>query len=350
MAVVNQKKLLKFSYDKAVLYSFFLIQFLFVAIFSLTESIPQALTIKLALMVILLILSLLRSDFSKLNRIDFFVYLFLLYGIESILWGDFSNENILISAGYLINFFLTYSVIRFSGHVNISTQFFILIWILEILHIWILDAKVVGGGYIFGHTSIAIFLVSVYSKSTNIWRKIPYIISLGFLSGLRFFGLSILCFFPYLINVLLLLVGVPFLYVLSSTYLVPGSEYYSLGLGYRVSEIPILVEFLHSSNVNQLLFGEGVGMTSELRNLGSKGWIEHKNWFHNFFISIIFTFGLLGFCLISAPVFLLRRIDSRKVAILVAVYIMLCIDTHRDGAWILFMTLGLIGKDYERET
>ena len=349
-SVLIQKKLWTLSSAKIVVFFFFLIQFSFITIFSLTSNLPQALTIKLVFLSILLFLSLMKSDFSKLNKIDFSVYIFLIYGCASILWGDFSFENMLISIGFLLNFFLTYSIIRFCRHIQVSIKFFFLVWLLEAIHIWIVDSGVVGGAYLFGHTSIAIFLVLAYSRSVNGWLNTPYLVSLGLLSGLRFFGLVILCFFPYLINVFILLLGVPLLYVLSSIYLTPGSEYYSLGLGYRVSEIPLLLEFLGSSDLSQLLFGDGAGGGSEIRNLGSKGWIEHKNWFHNFFISVIFNFGLLGFILVVAPLFLVRGLDPRKLSVLLAVYIMLCIDTHRDGAWLLFLAFGLIGKDFEHTT
>jgi hypothetical protein len=116
---------------------------------------------------------------------------------------------------------------------------------------------------------------------------------------------------------------------------------YRLLLGYRISEYGIVFD----ASIGDILFGRGLGTNTEYINLGTKGEVLHGGRFHNFFLTLIFNYGIIFTTILLSYFFrfiFIRETSIKNRVLLVGWILVAILDGPRDGYWPIFITLGVL--------
>ena len=286
-------------------------------------------------MFLCLLLSYFYAPSIKINIIDILVYLFFLYSFLSIYWGDFNAKSILVFGALHFSYLLTYLIIRnFNFTFSLKTRHVYFIILCELIYMFTAfnGERAINGGYIVGHiSSVALMLSFKKTKFTSIFVAIIYFFS----SSLRFFAVAIMSLFKS--SKLILFMGISalsFLYFLSNI-VSPVDALYNFLLGYRIAEFANVINTI-TNNLYNFLFGLGFGQSTELVNLGTKGEIEHFGYYHNFYLTITQSIGIIGLILFILPLLFLLMNKSNYNTGLVVFMVMIAVDAHRDGIWPIY--------------
>lgn len=319
----------------------------FVTVMStLVTSLQHLMVAKIGMLSICIIFILLvKSPVTiRLVRNDFIVIFFIIYVIFSILWGQRDQSAIFVHLAFFISYILFYVLVRISKPKHPSVFQILFIFILEFLIYASTNSD---------HTDIKAYVIgstSVFLLSISYMGKLTKVASFGVnaaLSGGRFAIASLVNFFrnPYLnyfsyLSIYFLLVYLSFTFYLS--------EYHDLFLGYRIFEFAAV--YVNFEEPLDYIFGLGLGQRPTLRDLGSKGVIEHYGYYHNFLLTMLESLGIFGLILLFSLGFG-KFFSSGKIN-LHSVYwgwlIVCCIEAPRDGAWPLFVVAALISNDRVR--
>ncbi len=315
----------------------------------LSEGISTYFPVKLFFLIISLILCLSCNSRVKITKADISIYIYFLYSFLSFYWGDASLATSVMYFGFWLSYLLTFFIIRTGAIVHESKTYFVLLaFIFElILYFTIYDAnKSVNGGYVVGHLSTVLLLMHFRS---SLFLKSFFLVSFSYFTGIRFVGVILISYFKKPIFIFLSgVAGICILYFLTNLFI--GTPVYTYLLGYRVAEPSFVFNSL-SDSVLELFFGHGFGSDSFTVRMGSKGVIEHSGIFHNFYLTVIYNTGLIGFALLFLSL-ISGLISSRNCFYAIgftAFILMSSIDSHRDGVWAIFLFLALLLNERDRE-
>jgi hypothetical protein len=285
----------------------------------------------------------------KITKADISIYIYFLYSFLSFYWGDASLTTSVMYFGFWLSYLLTFFIIRTGAIVHESKTYYVLLaFIFElILYFTIYDAnKSVNGGYVVGHLSTVLLLMHFRS---SLFLKSFFLVSFSYFTGIRFVGVILISYFKKPIFIFLSgVAGICILYFLTNLFI--GTPAYTYLLGYRVAEPSFVFNSL-SDSVLELFFGHGFGSDSFTVRMGSKGVIEHSGIFHNFYLTVIYNTGLIGFALLFLSL-ISGLISSRNCFYAIgftAFILMSSIDSHRDGVWAIFLFLALLLNERDRE-
>jgi len=307
----------------------------------LTNGITDYFALKLLLLGLSALFAFIEKPKLKFAGTDKLVYTWFGYSVFTVLYGDFYTASLLMHVGFLVSYVMTFAVVRaISGTNSLGIYHLTFAIIFEFFLFYTLygQSKSMNGGYVVGHLSI---LVLALQKNESALKKIVFSGIFFVWSGLRFFGVSALSLVSGARRLMLLgSIVIISLYLLTTAAV--GTKYYTLLLGYRIAEPGFLVSTF-SENPLLWIFGQGLGTDFFETKMGSKGFISHSGIFHNYYITLIFNTGLIGLCLfLYAFIHGLKTTKNPNNAIwLASVMIMISIDSHRDGIWLIFFLLAV---------
>jgi hypothetical protein len=272
----------------------------------------------------------------KINLVDKLLLLFFVYCNVSFLWGDNNVETFFILNIYILVFLLTYLAARlslfkfdYSGAFVLTLIFFELTF--NFLNVF-QENKSINGAYLVGHIS-AFFLISLHRSK---FISLISLISVSLFGGRRFL-VMLLPHFLKKIGVLKLSLSLLLFYVLLyfftvQSFISGNINNYSAGLGYRVFEINLLLE--NFNNIFDFIFGKGLGSKSFYYEFVSKGEVLHYGIFHNFILTLVFNFGLIGLLFFIIPIIYLFKYSNKNfLKFLVAYLFLMTVDSPKDGHW-----------------
>jgi hypothetical protein len=289
------------------------------------------------------------------SQTDKFILIFFFWNILTILWGDFYVPSLLIHMGFLVSYVLTYFLIRqvdLRPEFGVLVIFSVLLFETAVVHVLNDGQKSRNGAYIIGHLTVALlpffYLPNFLSGGRNtllpkLFSKLWYSlidIFLFFNSGLRFFGLVLFGLAPKRPKLLLFIGTILIVLMFIATSYYRGTPIYSYLLGYRVFEPEIIVDLLMKRPMD-FIFGSGIGSNFTEMDLGSKGIIMHSGAFHNYYFTLIYNSGFVSFVLFLLPIIFGFKKEIGLSAWLVGALLMISIDTHRDGVWLVFAILAV---------
>jgi len=199
--------------------------------------------------------------------------------------------------------------------------------------------KSINGAYVVGHLSVvALGLMPKYSRVLGLLLALIYSLQ----SGLRFVGVVLLYQIKRPIGILLFgFISVIFLYLLTARFV--GTDMYTALLGFRIAEPYYVLGELMDDPV-RLLFGGGLGGELFEVKVGAKGYIIHSGRFHNYYLTIVYNFGVLGLFLFCYFIYSVYKKAGNIYGLLVlsSFLVMISIDGPRDGNWPIFLLCGVI--------
>lgn len=319
------------------------------------DSIEEFFIFKLFFLVVGFLFGLFHRLKFPFSQTDKLILIFFFWNILTILWGDFYVPGLLIHMGFLVSYILIYFLIR--EH-DIRPEFGVLVilsvLLLEIIIVYVFNEGQPSrnGAYIIGHLTTAMlpffYLPNFFSRGRNallskyfskLWFSLIAVV-VFFNSGLRFFGLVLFGFAPKRPKLLLFIgtILVVLMFIATSHY--RGTPIYSYLLGYRVAEPYLIIDLLMKKPMD-FIFGSGIGSNFTEMDLGSKGIIMHSGIFHNFYFTLIYNSGFVSLFLFLLPIIYGLKKEKHLSVWLVAALLMISIDTHRDGIWLVFAILAV---------
>lgn len=269
------------------------------------------------------------------------IVLILFFPLITIFWGDLNTETLGVNGLFWVSYILYFIAgVNLANYSFSSILAFMLIAIEPIFAFITLGdiSSSINGAYLIGYTLTLVILFS--SLFDKIFSRAVFLF-FALYSGIgRLMMLSSLVIFqiPRLNFLLGILAIIIMTYV---TFATQDIAIYRLLLGYRISEYGIVFD----ASIGDLLFGRGLGTDLEYIYLGTKGEVLHGGRFHNFFLTLIFNYGIVFTLIIF--LYLLKSIFNYKVKIksrvlLIAWVLVAFLDGPRDGYWPIFITLGVL--------
>lgn len=282
----------------------------------------------------------------RFNSVDKAMTVFVVWIFLSSLWGDYSIETSGIQFIYISIFFVSYVIARISalGAKKLENSFFIFLLIELVLHFIFVGPErgAINGAYLVGTASS--FFLFTFSKTSyrNIFLSL---IITAFLGGRRFVFVQLVGFLKKLNKWVFFAsstIAILIISIITYDYFQTNIVVYQLLLGYRVFEYSMLFSKL---SIIELIFGSGLGTESFFYKFTSKGQVKHYGIFHNFYLTIIFNYGLLGFFTILGIIFNTIRKNKGLILLFTISWVfMAAIDSPKDGHWPLGTLLGILNS------
>lgn len=308
----------------------------------MTEGIEDYFAVKIIVLFVGVVCCVLLGRSIMWRYEDRLIYVFAAYVMGSVLVGDYDVASIKIHLGLMMSYVLIYVLIRYSGFKGFESMVIVYILIafeLIFKYLYLGEEKSVNGAYLVG--SLSVFALGTTKKFSRT-SAILIGIACAFYSGLRYLGA--VCLYGLKKYKQVLVMGfciIVVLYVM--TYLLMGTSYYTYLLGYRVAEPVYVIKYL-INDVIDFVIGKGAGSNFFMVEMGSKGYIVHSGRFHNFYLTLLYNYGLIGLGLFWGfiySVYKSSKIESMTV-MLAAFLVMIAIDGPRDGNWPVFALSAII--------
>lgn len=336
---------------------FFLLSVIFPLIFiPFSSSLRDYMAIKLLILFIGIFSETLRQIPQKpkirFNYSDKLIAALIFWVFFSVVWGDYALETIGVQFIYLGIFLFSYVIARVSDLRNKRLEkTFIYVLVLEmVLHYFFigLERGSINGAYLIG--GVSSFFLFAFTKISYRQLFLSTVIT-AFFGGRRFVIVQLVGFFRKINKwafLIFLALALLIINVITLQQFGQNIVIYQFFLGYRAFEYTMLFSNL---SIVDLIFGSGLGTESFFYSYPSKGQVKHYGLFHNFYLTVIFNYGLIGFFILSNLIYITIKKNHGIILLFTIGWVVVAaIDSPKDGHWPLGALLGILNSNDNTNT